>query len=163
MNDPKNLPTYTNEEVAHILTRGLDRHHEGGRISHDELFETAREIGMSTLEIEAAVAEEVRRRAEMMAREEQRALAVRKLVIHAATWALLSVALAVVDRLMTGGVWWYFVVIAWGGGVAAHAFITLRRAPEPEPAPALPPAAVPPRIELRGLPPDSPPQPVERR
>jgi len=161
--DIKNLPTYTKEEVASILTHALDRQGEGGRISHDELLETAREIGMTTLEIDAAVAAEVKLRAERIERiereeargrvarlalEEARQRSLRGFLLHAATFAVMGLALAVIDMRMTGGVWWYFVVPAWALGVLVHAAVTFRRARVDEPR--LEARPTPTRIEVRG-------------
>ncbi|APR84513.1 Hypothetical protein A7982_09862 [Minicystis rosea] len=152
--DPKNLPTYSKEEVASILTRALDRSHEGGRISHDELLETAREIGVTTLEIEAAVADEVRSRAEQLVHDEAQQRAARKFLRHLATFVVASAALVLVDLRLTGGVWWYFAVLAWALGVGVHAVLVFRpkkAAPAPPRASAtsLTPGA-PMRIEVRG-------------
>lgn len=144
MNDPKNLPTYTKEEVASILSRGLDRH-EGGRISHDELFETAREIGMTTLEIEGAIADEARARAERMALDEQHEIAVRGFLKHLITFVVTSVLVIVVDVRLSGGIFWYFAVGVWAIAIAVHAGRTL-----PRKLPPLGPAATPSRIEVRG-------------
>ena len=146
MNDPKNLPTYTKAEVASILTRALDPQHEGGRISHDELLETAREIGMTTLEIEAAVAEEVRVRAAQMALDEERERAVRGFLKHLITFGVASVLVVVIDLRATGGTWWYFAVAGWGLAVGVHAGRTFlpKKGAEPKAA------AAPARIEVRG-------------
>lgn len=146
MNDPKNLHTYTKEEVASILTRALDSQHEGGRISHDELLETAREIGMTTLEIEAAVADEVRARAARMVIEEEQQHAVRRFLKHLITFVVTSVLVVVIDVRTTGGAWWYFAVAGWGLAVAVHA----ARAFLPKKDAAPKPAAAPTRIEMRG-------------
>jgi hypothetical protein len=155
MNDPKNLPTYTREEVASILTRALDRTHEGGRISHDELLETAREIGMTTLEIEAAVAEETKRRAERILAEEeyQKAMAeygtrLARARLHLGIWAVTSAVLFAVDMKTAGGVFWYWVALAWAVGVIVHGVRVFRS--KPEPAPRITAAPPPPRIEVRG-------------
>jgi hypothetical protein len=138
-NDPKNLPTYTREEVASILTHALDHQHEGGRISHDELLETAREIGMTTLEVDAAVAaevklraerimaEELRSRAERLALEEARKRAERGFFLHAVTFAVMSVVMTAIDLRTSGGAWWFYAVGAWALGVAVHAAFTFRR------------------------------------
>jgi hypothetical protein len=147
------LPTYTKEEVASILTRALDRSHEGGRISHDELLETAREIGVSTLEIEASIAEEVKRRAERMERDElvraeAQRQAVRRFVQVAATYGVASVAALVLAWGLAGGasalrvVW---VVVAGGVALGVYAARTFARKAPPPPVVAPPPM----RIEVR--------------
>jgi hypothetical protein len=149
MTDPKHLPTYTNEEVASILTRALERQHDGGRISHDELLETAREIGVTTLEIEAAVTAEVKARAERLVLEEARARAVRRFAQHLAAFVVTNAILAVVDLKLTGGVFFYWIGLAWGAALAVHgarALAPIRElAATPKPA-----AATPTRIEVRG-------------
>lgn len=146
MTAPKNLPTYTNEEVASILTRALESQHDGTRISHDELFETAREIGMTTLEIEAAVAAEVKARAERIEQETKRARAIRRFAQHVVVFAVGNALLAAIDLKLTGGVFFYWVGIAWGAFLAVHGVRAL--APIKELAVIPPPSTT--RIEVRG-------------
>ena len=148
MPDPKNLPTYTNEEVASILTRALDRQHDGGRISHDELLETAREIGVTTLEIEAAVTAEVKARAERLVLEEQRARAIRRFAQHLALFVVANALLAVIDLKLTGGVFFYWIGLVWGAGLVVHGARAL--APIRELAAKPTPTPTPTRIEVRG-------------
>jgi Flp pilus assembly protein TadB len=145
MNDPKTPRTYSKEEVASILSRGLDLQHEGGRISHDELLETAREIGMTTLEIEAAVADEARQRAERMVLEEQQERAVRGFLKHLIMFVVVSVLVVVIAVRLTGGAWYFVGVAAWALAVAVHGARTFlgKKAAEP------PKAALPTRVEVR--------------
>lgn len=145
MPDPKNLPSYSNEEVASILTRALEQQHDGGRLSHDELLETAREIGVTTLEIEAAVAEEVKARAERLVLEEARAKAIRGFAKHLVAFVVVNALLAVVDVKLWGGVVFYWVGLAWGALLTLHG----TRALAPIKALATPPAT-PARVELQG-------------
>ena len=126
MSDPKPSREYTNEEAASIITRVLDRQNgEGGRISHDELLETAREIGVTTLELEAAVGEEVKLRAEMFVREEQRQQALRKLLTHVVVFVVMGALCFVVDVRFTGGVWYPYFLLLWLLVVALHAIRVL--------------------------------------
>ncbi len=126
MTDPKPSREYTNEEAASIITRVLDRQNgEGGRISHDECLETAREIGVTTLELEAAVTEEVRLRAQKLVREEEQQRALRKLLTHAVLFVVGSALCFVIDVRFTGGVWYPYVLLAWLLGVALHAIRVL--------------------------------------
>jgi 2TM domain len=122
MTDPKPFREYSNEEAASIITRVLDRQNgEAGRISHDELLETAREIGVTTLELEAAVVAETRDRAERIVRDEERQRELRKLLRHASTYVVLGAFCFVLDVRITGGVWYFWVLLGWGAIVALHA------------------------------------------
>lgn len=151
MTHPKTptLPTYTNDEVASILTRALDRQNEGGRISHDELLETAREIGVTTLEIEASIVVETNLRAARIMREEEHGRHVRAFLQHLAAYTVLGAFGFVIDTKLTGGVWWYWLLLGWGAVVAVHAARTFRASPEDEVKPD-PAAVTPSRIEVRG-------------
>lgn len=122
MNDPKNLPRYTNEQVASILSDAIDRRDAGeGRISHEELLETAREIGVTTAKMESAIADALRLRAERAAVQEKRRGGQRTLSIHAAIYAVVNGCLFVIDWTLTGGVWFYWVLLASSLGLAVHA------------------------------------------
>src|SRR5262252_2432036 len=102
MPDSQPPRNYTTEEAASIITRVLDKHGgEGGRISHDELLETARDIGVTTLELEEAVVAETRARAEAIVREEQRQRDLRKLIRHAATYVIVGAFCYVLDVRLT--------------------------------------------------------------
>ena len=126
MNDPKPARQYTTEEAASIITRVLDRQNgEGGRISYDELLETARDIGVTTLELEEAVVAETRARAERIVRDEERQRDLRKLLRHAAFYVVVSAFCFVLDVRITGGVWYFWVLLGWGLVVALHAIKAL--------------------------------------
>jgi hypothetical protein len=145
------LPSYTNDEVASILTRALDRQNEGARISHDELLETAREIGVTTLEIEASIVEETKHRAARIVWEEEQSRRVRAFLQHLGAYVVLGAFAFVLDTKLSGGVWWYWLLPAWGLGVAAHAARTFVLRPgEPEERKLEAPPATPSRIKLRG-------------
>jgi 2TM domain len=125
MTDSNPPRRYTSEEAAAILSRALDRQNgEGGRISHDELLETAREIGVTTDELEAAVVDEVRARAERLVLEELRARALRNFVRHVAVFVVVNAFAFVIDKKLTGGTWFYWVGLASGVALAVHAALT---------------------------------------
>ena len=53
-------------------------------------------------------------------RARKRVQALKGFYIHAATYVLVNIGLFVID-LMTGGGWWFFwPLIGWGIGLAAH-------------------------------------------
>ncbi len=121
MTDPKHRE-YTSEEAASIITRVLERQNgEGGRISHDELLETARDIGVTTLELEESVVEATKLRAEQIVRDEQRQRALRRLLRHVVAFVVLGPLCFVLAVRVTGGNWYFWVLLAWGVGVVAHA------------------------------------------
>jgi 2TM domain len=120
MTDPKHRE-YTSEEAASIITRVLERQNgEGGRISHDELLETARDIGVTTLELEEAVVTETRLRAEQVVRGEQRQRALRRLLRHVVAFVVIGALCVVVALRVTGGNWHVWVLLGWGLLVALH-------------------------------------------
>jgi hypothetical protein len=123
MTDPKPLREYTTEEAASIITRVLDRQNgEAGRISHDELLETAREIGVTTLELEAAVVEETKLRAERIVREEERQRALRQLLRHVAVYVVAVAISSVLNVKILGGAAYVWVALgAWTVALTAHA------------------------------------------
>jgi hypothetical protein len=125
MTDSNPPRRYTSEEAAAILSRALDlQNGEGGRISHDELLETAREIGVTTDELEAAVVDAVKARAEQLVLEEKRARALRNFLRHMAAFAVVNAFAFVIDKKLTGGTWFYWVGLAWGVALAVHAMRT---------------------------------------
>ena len=158
MTDPKSGREYTNEEAASIITRVLDRHGgDGGRISHDELLETARDIGVTTLELEEAVVEETRARAAALVREEEHQRALRRLVRHFATYVVVGAFCYALDVRLTGGSWYFWVLLGWGLLVALHALRVLIPTDAVRTAPVGPPKQVAVRDgKLKISPPDQP-------
>ena len=138
MNTPKNVVTYAPEEVESILGRSLDRRPDGGRVSHDELLETARELGMTTLEVEAAITAQVQIRAAQIEREEARQRGITRLLLHFAVFAAACAVFYVVDTRFTGGVWYPWAALAWGLAVAVHAARTFAQKPTETPTGAVP-------------------------
>jgi Flp pilus assembly protein TadB len=125
MTDPKHRE-YTSAEAASIITRVLERQNgEGGRISHDELLETARDIGVTTLELEEAVVEETKLRAEMIVRGEQRQRALRGLLRHVVAFIVLGSLCFVLAVRIAGGSVYLWVLCVWGAAVVVHAMRVL--------------------------------------
>jgi hypothetical protein len=156
MTNPKIPRGYTNEEAASILSRAMDRQYGEGRISHDELLETAREIGVSTSELEAAVIEETRIRAEKMVRDELQQRRISRFLRHLTTFVVVNAFCFVIDIKLTGGVWFYWVGLGWGIALGLHGARVFRAGREPEPATPAPPS-IPTRIQV-----PVPPQDAQR-
>jgi hypothetical protein len=125
---------YTRDEMQEILRRALDRQARDQReISHDELVDAAREVGIDTNAIEDA-ARELHTSHAVDDAEAQRTQRRRLgLYRHAAIFFIVNTALAALDLLTTGGKWWFAIAILWGIGVALHAlgvFMPRQEAPE---------------------------------
>ena len=148
--DPKGLrkPTYTIDEIDTFMRRAIERRNgasqqstelpveEVVRLSHDELLETlktAPDFGVSPDDVESVIAEEMKIRsakAEVEAimpppsRRPSRpsgACAGRGFVVHVVAFMTVSAVLFAIDKLTTGGTWFYYPVPVWGLAVAAHA------------------------------------------
>lgn len=125
MNDPKTRREYSTGEVEAIVRIALERQGTEGRISHDELLETAREIGVSAEDIEEAVAEEARIREAKASIEASRQQSKQLFIANLVSFVVVNAALFVVDRVTTGGTWFYWPLIAWGVAVAIHAVLLI--------------------------------------
>jgi 2TM domain len=121
MNDPKVRREYSTGEVGEIVRIALERQGSEGRISHDELLETAREIGVTAEDIEEAVAEEARIREARAAIEARRKLAQQWFVADLVAYVVINGAIVIVDRAVSGGRWFVFPLIIWGIVLAIHA------------------------------------------
>jgi hypothetical protein len=133
MNDPKSRRQYSTDEVGAIVRIALERHGTEGRISHDELLETAREIGVSADDMEEAVAEEARIREARAAIEARRMRARRWFSANLIAYIVVNAALFAIDRTMTGGTWYVWPLLIWGVVLALHAvFLIFPKADEVE-------------------------------
>ena len=121
MNDPKARREYSTGEVGEIVRIALERQGSEGRISHDELLETAREIGVAAEDIEEAVAEEARIREARAAVEARQKLARQWFVADLVAFVVVNGAIYVVDRAVSGGRWFVFPLILWSIVLAIHA------------------------------------------
>lgn len=125
MNDPKIRREYSTDEVGAIVRLALERQGPEGRISHDELLETAREIGVSAADIEEAVAEEARIREAKAEISAKRRRLKQQFIANLVSFVAVNVSLFVIDRVLTGGTWFYWPLLVWGIAVGAHAGILL--------------------------------------
>jgi hypothetical protein len=124
---------YTQEQVNAILKRALQRKEIGDLsddLSHRELLETAKEVGIDPRDVEQAIAEE-RRAAELRAdAAEWKAERAARLRAMATTWAAIN-ALCTVINFVLGPPWWFlWVLIPWGTILLLSALRT-RNGPSP--------------------------------
>lgn len=132
MTDPKSRRGYSTDEVGAIVRIALERQGTEGRISHDELLETAREIGVSAEDIEEAVLEEARIREAKAEAEARKQQGKRLFIANLVAFVVVNAALFVVDKMITGGTWFYWPIIGWGVLVGIHAVLLIFAKEPPE-------------------------------
>jgi len=115
-------PTYTQEEVTEILKRALKQQSLDKQVlSHDELVEMAREVGIERDALESATADLAQTRADEMARETyaheivtERARLLGRFASSLVTYVVVNAMLYFIDLRFTGGTWFYWVLMGWG-------------------------------------------------
>lgn len=117
---------YTSDEVSEIVAAALRRREtRDGAVDHDTLIETASELGLGREEVEAVLAE----RAESRQRDEAFAVWTRRQRAefreHLVAFVFVNLFLVAVDLLTPGGSWAYWVILAWGLGLAFHWYETM--------------------------------------
>jgi hypothetical protein len=118
--------TYTQEEVTEILKRALKQQSLRSQgLSHDQLVEMAKEVGIDQEAVEAATAELSQTRADELARQtEAHDLAVErsrllgKFVSSFLTFLIVGVALFLINQKVGGATWYYWPLLGWGIGLA---------------------------------------------
>ncbi len=114
----ENMPRrYTSDEVNAILRRALDRQGPSGQVTHDELLETARELGIDPVQVEAAAAEQMTVGVYEAAREEWKIQRKKKFFDHLRSYLIVNSFLLLLS-IATGGWWFIFPLLGWGVGLA---------------------------------------------
>ena len=122
MSEPPSKRTYTQEEVTEILKRAMKQQRlQDQGLSHEELVEMAGEVGIDRAAVESATAELVQtRQGELVRRAEARELAEERSRLFQAFVSSLFVYVVVggglyfLDRMLTGGTWFYWVLLGFG-------------------------------------------------
>ncbi len=135
--EPSGRAQYNRSEIQAILGRALDNQANGGDgYTHAQLLETARELGLTPAEVQAAIA------AEQEAAERQALTATvlasrrRGLRSHAVAYGAVNAMLWVVDALTVGmgsnpqPGWHWLVAALWAVGLTVHAFKVLFADPQ---------------------------------
>jgi hypothetical protein len=112
---------FTQEEVNAILRRALDRQGGGSAITQDELFETARELGIDAAALQAAIDEQTTVAEYEEARQQYIIHRKQKFFEHLRSYLIINAILMTVDLLLTDGTWFYWPLFGWGIGVAFDA------------------------------------------
>jgi hypothetical protein len=110
---------YSNEEVSRIIRRAL-KLKQADTISHQDLIETAREIGIDSKILETAIEQE---QLEFEKERIRRARLKRRKVgfySHLSTYLIVNTALLLINNFTPGPWWFQWSVLGWGIGLAFH-------------------------------------------
>ena len=110
---------YENDEVTRIIRRAL-KLSDAHKISHTELIDTAKQIGLDPQMVEIAIKEEQREFKKQRIR--WTVLRRRKAGFQWHLWSYLVVnaALLLTNKLTPGPWWFHWSVLGWGIGLAFH-------------------------------------------
>ena len=110
---------YTQDEVNRIIRRAL-KLKQADTISHQDLIETAREIGIDPKILEAAIEQDQREFKKEKIRQAR--LKQRKTAFYSHLWSyLIIIAVLLLINIFTAGPWWFqWAVLGWGIGLAIH-------------------------------------------
>jgi hypothetical protein len=125
MSEPPSKRTYTQEEVTEILKRAMKQQSlQKDGLSHEELVEMAKEVGIDQAAVESATSELVETRADELARQqdarelaEERSRLLNGFVSGLLFYVVICGGLYFIDQRFTGGTWFYWVVFGWGIGL----------------------------------------------
>lgn len=120
----ENNRQYSPDEVTAIVANALRRRRDRDAISHDELLETAAELGIPRHEVEEAAKHLATERDMELARGKWKAKERREFRNHLVSYIIVNAFLFIIDHMVSGGVWYYWSVVGWGIGLAFHAYGT---------------------------------------
>jgi len=110
---------YDSDEVTRIIRRALKLSNED-TISHDELMETAQQVGLDPQIVEIAIKEEQRE----FKKERIRMSVLRRRKAgfqwHLWSYLIVNAALLLTNKLTPGPWWFHWSVLGWGIGLAFH-------------------------------------------
>ncbi|UQA55245.1 protein kinase domain-containing protein [Polyangium aurulentum] len=117
---------YSTQELGQVLSRAIERQAQaqaqGKRYTRADLVEAAREVGIDDETLEDALSElRVALEPPTESLGAQRRRERQALLRHVALWAVFSVFFFLLNLATGGPPWFFYPVIAWGVGVAAHA------------------------------------------
>ena len=110
---------YTSDEINRIIRRAL-KLDQDNRMSHNELLDMAKELGLDPKTVESAVEQEEKEFEVERAR--QLKLNQRKSRFHAHLWSYIIVmgALFLINAFTPGPWWFQWPALGWGVGLAFH-------------------------------------------
>src|SRR5262245_21371589 len=110
---------YTSEEVNRIIRQALTLQRTDA-ITHQELVEIARELGISPGTIEAAIEQERQEREKETARTVWAGRRKASFQRHLWSFVIVNWALFLINVLTPGPWWFQWSLVGWGIGLASH-------------------------------------------
>jgi hypothetical protein len=112
--------TYSNEEMERILQRALEK--RAGAMSHQQLVEVAKELGLSEHDIERAVVEESERGGYERAKQAWLQRQKSKFYEHLASYVGVNAFLFAINWFTSPNhLWFIYPLCGWGLGLAMDA------------------------------------------
>lgn len=128
MSEPRE---FDQEAMDDIFRRALRRQvRPSEHVTYEEMLEAAREMGIGEEAFAAAVAEYDEDGALDRARRTWLAKRRHQFLEHLRAYLIVNAACFLLDILLSGGVWFYYVMIGWGIGLAFDASDTFWPNPE---------------------------------
>ena len=110
---------YSQEEVNRIIRRALKIKNED-TISHQDLIETAREIGIDPKILETAIEQEHREFKKEKIRRERLKRRKKGFYSHLWSYLIICAALLLINNFSPGPWWFQWPMLGWGIGLAFH-------------------------------------------
>jgi hypothetical protein len=110
---------YNNEELTRIIRRAL-KLKQADTISHQDLIETAREIGIDSQILETAIEQEQHEFTKEKIRQARMKRRRKGFYSHLLSYLIVNAALLLMDSLTPGPWWFQWPVLGWGIGLAFH-------------------------------------------
>ncbi len=110
---------YDSGEVTRIIRRALKMNNDD-KVSHQDLMETACQIGLDPQIVETAIKQEQR---EFKKERTRKALLRRRKAVfqwHLWSYLIVNAALLLTNKLTPGPWWFHWSVLGWGIGLAFH-------------------------------------------
>jgi hypothetical protein len=110
---------YSQEEVNRIIRRALKIKNED-TISHQDLIETAREIGIDPKVLETAIEQEQREFKKEKIRRDRLKRRKKGFYSHLWSYLIICAALLLINNFSPGPWWFQWPMLGWGIGLAFH-------------------------------------------
>ena len=110
---------YDDNEISRIIRRAL-KLSDAHKISHEDLMDTARQIGLDPQIVEIAIKEEQREFKQQRIRRAVKRRRKAGFQWHLWSYLIVNAALILINRLTPGPWWFHWSVLGWGIGLAFH-------------------------------------------